>query len=63
MNKALIIPVIALLALIVKHAFGFEIPQGEIDAIADGVLAVLTLVGIFLHPTKGAADDADKISK
>lgn len=62
MNKALIIPVLALVALFVKHTMGLEIPQDQLDVIADGVLAIITLVGIGMHPVKGASDDAGKDS-
>lgn len=53
MNKALLIPIVALLALTVKHLFNVELSQSEMDTIVEGTLAVLTLVGMFMHPKKG----------
>lgn len=64
MNKALIIPVVALIALFVKHSFGIAIPQEELDIIADGILSIASLIGIFMHPVKQEAeDDASKIGQ
>lgn len=65
MNKTLIIPIVALFALVIKHSFGFEVPQEELDVIADGVLSITTMIGIFMHPVKQteAAGDADKGSE
>jgi uncharacterized membrane protein len=61
MNKALIIPVLALFALIIKQGFGYTIPQDALDVIANGILSIVTLVGIFMHPVKqGAESDAGK---
>lgn len=52
MNKALLIPIIALLALIAKQAFGYELSQVEIDIVIEGVLSIVTLVGLFMNPKK-----------
>lgn len=61
MNKTLIIPIVALFALIIKHSFGFELPQAELDVIADGVLSIATMAGLFMQPKRTeAARDAEK---
>jgi uncharacterized membrane protein len=52
MNKQLLIPIVALTALVLKHTFNYEMPQAEMDTIADGILALVTLVGIFMKPNK-----------
>ena len=51
-NKKLITPIVALIALLAKQVFGFELDNAGVDALTDGVLAIITLVGIFMHPTK-----------
>lgn len=53
MNRALLIPIVALLALTIKHLFNVELSQTDMDTIVEGLLAVLSLVGIFMHPKKG----------
>lgn len=52
MNKAIIAPVIALIALFAKKAFGYDLTQPELDIIVDGVLAFTALIGIFMEPNK-----------
>jgi uncharacterized membrane protein len=56
-NKAIIIPIVALIALILKSAFGVELGTEAQDIIADGILGIITLVGIFLHPKKKTVKD------
>jgi uncharacterized membrane protein len=51
-NKNLITPIVALIALLAKQVFGFELDNAGVDALTEGVLAIITLVGIFMHPTK-----------
>ena len=57
LNKAIIIPIVALIALIIKSAFGVELGTEAQDVIADGILGIITLVGIFLHPKKKTVKD------
>lgn len=52
MNKALIIPVVALVALMVKQLSGVELQEEQIDIIVEGILAIATLSGIFMNPKK-----------
>lgn len=64
MNKALIVPIIALFALVIKHAFGYTLPQEAIDVITDSVLSITTLIGILMHPVKQEANtDAGEDTK
>ena len=51
-NKAIIIPIVALIALIIKAVFGVELGTEALDVIADGILGIITLVGILTHPKK-----------
>lgn len=57
MNKALILPIVALLALAMKQISGYEYSQTEVDIIVEGILAITTLIGIFMTPQKGGKDD------
>lgn len=59
LNKQIIVPILSAIALIIKYASGFEIPDAAIDLTADVILGVNTLIGIFLHPVKeGKSSDA-----
>jgi hypothetical protein len=49
-NKALIVPIITLIAMLVKQSAHIEIPNPLIDQTADAVMAVVTLAGLFMHP-------------
>lgn len=52
MNKNLLVPIIALFGLTIKNVFHIELSQADIDIIVDGVLSIITLYGIFMHPKK-----------
>lgn len=51
-NKAILFPIIAALILIIKQITGLQFENLDVEALTDGTLAVLTLVGIVMHPTK-----------
>ena len=51
-NRAIILPIIAGIALIIKLIFGLEIDQHSQDVLADAVLAIVSVIGIFMHPKK-----------
>lgn len=53
MNKALLLPIVALLALTLKQIFNIELSESDTDTIVDGVLALCTLAGIFMQPKGG----------
>ena len=57
-NKAIILPILAGVALIGKKAFGIETPDAELDVFADMLLGIVTLSGIFMRPKKfkGSSD-------
>ncbi len=52
MNKKLITPIVALITLLAKQTFGFDLSNELVDAMTNAVLAIITLVGIFMNPTK-----------
>ncbi len=52
MNRKLLIPIVALIALMVKEFTGTELGEQQIDIIVEGVLAIATLSGIFMTPKK-----------
>lgn len=56
-NRAIIVPIIAGIALIIKLLFGLEIDQHSQDVLADAVLAIISVVGIFMHPKKKTIKD------
>jgi uncharacterized membrane protein len=51
-NRAIILPIIAGIALIIKLIFGLEIDQHAQDVLADAVLAIVSVIGIFMQPKK-----------
>ncbi len=53
MNKALLAPIVALFLLILKQSLGIEFDDNTMNVITDGILALVTLIGIFMHPKKG----------
>lgn len=50
MNKNIIMPILTGLALILKKAVGYEIGTEEIDVLADMILGIVTLAGVFMTP-------------
>jgi uncharacterized membrane protein len=51
-NRAIILPIVAGIALIIKLVFGLELDQHQQDILADAILALVTLIGVFVHPKK-----------
>ena len=47
MNKTIILPLIALLALIVKNWFGIEIGSELQDSIAESIVTLIAVYGVF----------------
>lgn len=52
MNKAVILPLIAGAALLIKTITGFEIGSEDQNTYADMVLAGIMIYGIFKNPSK-----------
>jgi uncharacterized membrane protein len=52
MRKSIIYPIVALVALLIKLLFGIELRDEEVDAIIEGVLAIIITIGIFTNPKK-----------
>ena len=52
MNKTIILPLIALLALIVKNWFGIEIGSELQDSIAESIVTVIAIYGVFKNHSK-----------
>lgn len=50
MNKQLLIPIAALFVLVLKQYFGYELTDETIDVVTNAMLAIVTLMGIFMHP-------------
>lgn len=56
-NRAIIVPIVAGIALILKLLFGLELDQRAQDVLADCLLAIITLIGVFVHPKKKTIKD------
>lgn len=52
MNKTIILPLIALLALVLKNWFGIEIGTEIQDNIAESIVTLIALYGVFKDHTK-----------
>lgn len=51
-NKQIIVPIAALVSLILKSNFGIVLSDGDMDTVVNGVLAIVGLFGVFMHPKK-----------
>lgn len=49
-NKKLLIPILTVVALLVKTLFKIDIPDAAIDIAADVVMYIIALCGMFIHP-------------
>lgn len=49
-NKQLIIPILTLIALLIKTVFKIDIPDAAIDLSADIIMYAVSLAGLFIHP-------------
>lgn len=51
MQTSIIAPIVAIIALFLKEAFGINLGDGEIQIIVDGIvalgLAIVAIVGVF----------------
>lgn len=56
-NKSILLPLLSAIALFVKQAFGYEISDENVDMAANGILLVVTIAGLFMHPKKEKKDD------
>jgi uncharacterized membrane protein len=51
-NKAILLPLLAALGTFLKQAFGVEVTDDQLDMVANIVLFLLMLMGIFMNPKK-----------
>ncbi len=56
-NKALLVPLLSAIALFVKQAFGYEIPNDYVNIGADVILAIITVIGMFMNPKKKKTEE------
>lgn len=52
MNRKLLLPIVALICLLSKELGGVEFDNQQIDILIEGILAIATLIGIFMNPKK-----------
>jgi uncharacterized membrane protein len=50
LNRKILIPAVALIALMVKEIGGIELSDAQINVIVEGILGVTAIVGIFMNP-------------
>lgn len=62
LNKNILIPLLSAIALFVKEAFGYTIPDEWIDMAANIVLYGVMFVGLFITPKKPAATKEEDTS-
>jgi len=64
-NKKLLLPILTVIALLVKQVFKIDIPDAAIDIFADIIMYIVALAGLFMHPhvtdtsTNGGQTNAD----
>lgn len=69
MNRALLVPIISLLALTYKGVTHQTIPDETLDIITNAVLSLISLFGIFMNPAKkneeasSQSDDSQNVQK
>lgn len=51
-NKAIILPILAMVSLALKSIWHVELSDKDMDTIANGILSLVALAGIFMHPKK-----------
>lgn len=51
-NRGLIAPIVAVVLILIKSSTGFQFDDSVSNQITDAILAIVTLIGIFTHPTK-----------
>jgi hypothetical protein len=49
-NKQLLIPILTVVALIVKQIFKIDIPDAAIDIASELIMGAISLAGLFMHP-------------
>ena len=52
MNRKILLPIAALICLLAKELGGVELDNQQVDVLIEGILAIATLVGIFMTPKK-----------
>lgn len=59
-NKAMLVPIISAVLLIVKASFKLDFNEAEwVDRIVEAVLAGIALIGVFMIPKKKSSEDDD----
>lgn len=52
MNRTILLPIIALLALFAQRLFHIEWSDQDMQIISDGLLSIAAMIGIFMNPKK-----------
>jgi hypothetical protein len=59
LNKALLAPIVALFCLLLKQVFGISLDDSMLNTATDGLLAIITMAGIFMDPKHQEDNDDD----
>ena len=55
MNRKLLLPIAALIALIAKEIGGIELSDAQINVLVEGILGVAAFIGLFMNPKASPA--------
>lgn len=58
-NKGVLVPLLAAIALFVKKVWGFPIEDEYIDLAAEVIMYIIMIVGIFMNPKKKKKEKAN----
>ena len=60
MNRKLLIPIAAMVALLVKEIAGVELTNAQINVLVEGALGVAAFIGLFMNPKAAPAQPKEK---
>ena len=55
MNRKLILPIVAMIALLAKEIGGIELDDAQINVLVEGILGVAAFIGLFMNPKASPA--------
>lgn len=61
MNRKLLLPIVALIALMVKEIGGIELSDAQINVLVEGILGVAAFIGLFMNPKKQASPTPSEV--
>jgi hypothetical protein len=55
LNRKLLLPIAALIALIAKEIGGIELSDAQVNVLVEGILGVAAFIGLFMNPKASPA--------